>query len=631
MKTHTNFINLSTHQLTPSQENTLDLGLKYTIQPNKSISYITKYKKQINLIKRKLFYKQFFAEKNQKLPPIPPNIPSRLLKKHWTSKKIDPNKLPPINTIAKTQIDNFLTEIFNNITTKILYHYRPPKTTNIHLVNIKQLNSLQEQHIIKITKSDKTNQLVVLNYNDYHQTALDHLSNTKFYQPTTINTTQIHQTLQNNFNHIIFLFKKHPNLPHIKATLDYIHPKNVTNTQYLPHIYFNAKTHKTPLSYRPIISGEFWITQKAAILIDETLKNILTTNYQYIPKDTFDFLNKINNLQHKLFSLHNPQLQLVTFDITSLYTNIPQNTCSQRVQLLIQRHLPNNTIPPEFFKHLTDWILNNNYFTYNKTTYKQTYGIAMGCVAGGSLANTYLTFWEHDLLNNQFCKDNLLAYYRYFDDGFILWNGSILHLDHILDTLNTTDPNIKITATHGTTIQYLDVELNITNTNYILTRPYRKPTSNDTYLNPNSCHPKHIFNNIPYNIFFRTFIISNTIQTYKIHIAKYTKNLIKSGYQKTTIEQSLKKLEYKYNITNDKEQYINSRNQTILKITNKQPTYHYDNERVILPITHWPNLKSSDIINNWQSKLQNTFLSTLTPLRAHSQLPPLQRQLIHHK
>lgn len=627
----TNFVNMSDYNLSYEQKQTLNLGLKFTIKPNKSRKYITMYQNQFNLIKRKLFYRQFFLERQSPNPVNPPGVPHKLLKKHWKEKPINIFKLPQINPKASKQITNYINNTFTNVKNKILYKYKPPKATNIHNKNIKALNTLQQNKTIKITKSDKTNQLVVLNYNDYHAAALDHLQDRKFYQIVNHSAPQIHQILINNYNKIINSHKHKPYFSHIEKLLEYIDPQNQKNKNYLPHIYLNVKTHKTPHSYRPIISGKQWVTQRAAILIDETLKSIITQHYPYIPKDTFDFLHKIEQIQPKLLNIPHENLLLVSFDVQSLYTNIPQEGCAHMVEYLIKKHLPQNQIPPIFFKQLTNWILNHNYFQYDTNTYKQTYGIAMGCVAGGSLANSYLTDWEKAFLSDHWHQQHMVAYYRYFDDGFLIWKGSIDALKDLIDCMNLADPNIKITIEYGKKLQYLDVELTLTNDNQILTRPFRKPTANNFYLNPDSCHPKHIFINVPYNIFFRAFMISNTASTYYTHKDKFTKYLLNSGYTQKQIDDSHKKLQNKYNISKIPSSYRMARLNTLNTILSRQDKQQQMNNKIILPITHWPGIPTKNIVQDWHLQLKDTLLKEFEPLRANSQLLPLARQLIHHK
>jgi len=76
------------------------------------------------------------------------------------------------------------------------------------------------------------------------------------------------------------------------------------------------KIHKEGAPVRPIISAIGTYNYKLEKYLDRILKP-LTTNSNYIIKDTFDFVNRVSKLQT------NVNQRVVSFDVELLFTNIP--------------------------------------------------------------------------------------------------------------------------------------------------------------------------------------------------------------------------------------------------------------------------------------------------------------------
>ena len=79
---------------------------------------------------------------------------------------------------------------------------------------------------------------------------------------------------------------------------------------------------------------------------------------------------------------------LVTMDVTSLYTNIPWE---ERVNLVVQEFaITEPTVDPALLRELLNYILHNNFFSYNDKFYRQTFGTAMGARMAVKYANIYM-------------------------------------------------------------------------------------------------------------------------------------------------------------------------------------------------------------------------------------------------
>ena len=93
---------------------------------------------------------------------------------------------------------------------------------------------------------------------------------------------------------------------------------NPPNPPRIPEFYTPTKIHKPTITGRPIMSGYDGPTERISSFVDTLLQPISKIQKSYL-KDTTDFINFIENTKVKKRTF------LVSMDVTSLYTNIPQN------------------------------------------------------------------------------------------------------------------------------------------------------------------------------------------------------------------------------------------------------------------------------------------------------------------
>ena len=89
------------------------------------------------------------------------------------------------------------------------------------------------------------------------------------------------------------------------------------NPPRIPEFYTLTKIHKPTITGRPIISGCDGPTERISSFVDTLLQPISKSQVSYL-KDTTDFINFIEKTKVKRRTF------LVSMDVTSLYTNIPQ-------------------------------------------------------------------------------------------------------------------------------------------------------------------------------------------------------------------------------------------------------------------------------------------------------------------
>ena len=132
-------------------------------------------------------------------------------------------------------------------------------------------------------------------------------------------------------------------------------------------------------------------------------------------------------------------------DVTSLYTNIPQEGGINTVRIAYEAFYKNNTpIPTNSLRGLLRLILQENSFQFNGRNYLQTHGTAMGTKVAVAFANIFMSAVETEIINKSKIKP--LEWKRYIDDVFSLWDTNREEIDQFILKANRHHPTIKFTA-----------------------------------------------------------------------------------------------------------------------------------------------------------------------------------------
>ena len=172
----------------------------------------------------------------------------------------------------------------------------------------------------------------------------------------------------------------------------------------MSYFYILPEIHKSSIPGRPVMSSCEYLTSQISAFVDHFLQQIVVHIPSYL-KDSTHFLSKVLN-----FSNIPDKCLLVTCDVISLYTNIPQDEGINTAIYWIDnyRHiLPSYTPANSEFKRLLNFVLKHNYFTYNSSTYHQLQGVAMGTKMAPSFANLFMGTLEIDFLKAWALINNL--------------------------------------------------------------------------------------------------------------------------------------------------------------------------------------------------------------------------------
>ena len=185
------------------------------------------------------------------------------------------------------------------------------------------------------------------------------------------------------------------------------------NPPRIPEFYTLTKIHKPSPVGRPIVSGCDGPTEKLSSFVDKLLQPIAQQQKSYL-KDTTDFVNFIENTKVPA------DVILVSMDVTSLYTNIPQeegiDTVCRAYEIFYRNEPP---IPTQLLKRALRLILQENSFQFNAKHYLQTHGTAMGTKMAVAFSNIFMNKVEMEILSQSLFKP--LVWKRYIDDIFLLW------------------------------------------------------------------------------------------------------------------------------------------------------------------------------------------------------------------
>ena len=218
-------------------------------------------------------------------------------------------------------------------------------------------------------------------------------------------------------------------------------------------IYGTPKMHKFSSSDSfpklcPIVSSIVTFNYNLARFLCDLLSPLVPNDYSF--QDTFSFVSQIKNANlSKKF--------IVSYDVTSLLTNIPlQETNDKVINLLFDRN-PNLNITRKKLKKLFLFATSKTHFIFNSKFYNQIDGVAMGSPLTPVLANIFMGFLESKWLN-EYNLNKPKFYLRYVDDILAVFENEQDSLS-FLNFLNIRHPNIKfiIEKQNNHSIAFLDV------------------------------------------------------------------------------------------------------------------------------------------------------------------------------
>ncbi|KAJ1129003.1 hypothetical protein NDU88_007374 [Pleurodeles waltl] len=175
---------------------------------------------------------------------------------------------------------------------------------------------------------------------------------------------------------------------------------------------------------------------------------------------------------------------LITLDVESLYTNIPQEATLGVICELLDNNMRDSRTPPDFILDLAHLALTRNDFEFENQFLLQIQGTSMGSTFTPSLACLYVDNFEREVVlheENPYLEQ-IKLWKRYIDDILLIWAGSRQEAHTFLAWLNTANPCLKFRMTIGNDqLPFLDLLIRKSN-GLLVTEVYQKPTDRNNLL-----------------------------------------------------------------------------------------------------------------------------------------------------
>lgn len=531
-------VNLSNVVLNQDDINLLDRGLSY-IPTFNSLSIFKFYDAQNRLI-RNLKLKDYFSKNAHETSVRNTNETS--VRNKPREKFIAPSSWSPpdhhVNDVTLQTVQQIIhhteqvlsTSKVNRMNNTVLVN----SSTKNNLSNLERrsLNNLINNDSIIIKPADKGGATVILNRESYLKEAYRQLNDTKYYMKLDRpiykdNITKLNRVLDNMYkknlitrNQFNFLQAKESDSNRVFYLLPKIHKP------------LDSWTDKNTPPGRPIVSDCKSESSRISKFIDSYTRPISLDHFAYI-KDTYDFISKIRD---KIVPVN---CYLITADVTSLYTNMCIDRTLQVTRDALCTRGKHNKKLNDYLLELLEITLRNNDFEFNGEYFLQTRGTAMGRSYAPGLADLYMQEIDNSACEGTY-KILISLYFRFLDDIFSIWTGTLVELSNFETYLNSLIPGIHITFNASMeSINFLDTTIykkTISETEAVLqTKIYFKETDTHQLLHKLSFHPRHTFKGILKSQLLRFKRISSTFFDYNNACQILFESLTKRNYSKSLL------------------------------------------------------------------------------------------------
>ena len=391
-------------------------------------------------------------------------------------------------------------------------------------------------------QSDKNLGLTIMHLSQYDELIRDHLDDPNIYKRISTTKTFLNSSkfrgIKNSFKSLqIHILNEFRNLP--DQIIKFLKKKFSDATEFdLPAFHVIPKLHKKgKLKSRPIVGAINWYSTPISKVLDHVLKPFI--DKKHILKDTKNLIKEF-----KTITLTKNEI-LVSMDVTALYTNM----LTEKLKDLISAECNPATVK------MLNFILKNNYFEYGDYTYLQKDGIAMGTNAAPTLANFYV---DRLIDKHLIIHENINNYYRFIDDIFFTWNGT---LDQLESTIQITNNRVgKLNFTYKTNYERVEfLDLNIIkrkDNNKLDFYTYQKGLNKYSYITSSSCHPESTIKG-----FIKGELIRFKRNSSNSFYFNHTKNLFKDrlknrGYREKFLSDIFNNITYESKITTNNKEVI---------------------------------------------------------------------------
>ncbi|XP_050510523.1 uncharacterized protein LOC126887180 [Diabrotica virgifera virgifera] len=447
---HPRIKNLSNVQFSDDELKLLNLGLKHSIPTNLSIRDLESLSIETDTVIQNLSISltQKTSIRNSCIQTI-----------NKFKTKLLSNNNPSISNINSSSTSTSSSSFPN-------FSFNKSKSLLSTLKSIK--NKIKNQHLI-FSKADKGNCLVILDQQLYIDKVTSFLNNNNFNLLPVDPSKSFVSKMKNNLKQFTDFFSEYE-APYTK----------IPSNPLTPRLYGLPKIHKVDIPIRPVVS---FINTPVSIL-SKFILNIIKNFINFTPQ--FTVLNS-RQLVEKLQLVNlNPNIVMLSFDVSNLFTSVPKNESISLVNsLLLNNSVTSNTTSSII--NILKICLSQDYFVFNNNFYQQPDGLAMGSCLSPFLADVFMDHLE----SNHITKNpEILHWFRYVDDILVLISGNSDSAHNLLHKINLIHPKITFTMEleSSNSINFLDISITRLDDHFNF-GIYRKPTQTDHVIHSTSNHP----------------------------------------------------------------------------------------------------------------------------------------------
>ena len=281
-----------------------------------------------------------------------------------------------------------------------LNHSKQPES-NLKSKEWNGINQLKNNKSILIKETDKGGAVVIMNKEHYMRMVYSQLHDGMTYKRTD---QSCDKKVMTNLTKLVQ--KYHNSLT--KKEIDYLTKFNFNTSIFcgLPKVHkldkiaeaVNAQHSECirviepeDLTLRPVVAGPTCPTKRFSTFIDVIIKPLILHAKSYIG-GTIDFLQKCSRTAKE-------STVICTFDVKSLYTNIPHEFVLQAMNFGLEKHGAsiNSRFPKAFSLESIQFILKNNNFKFNEEYFNQLVGTAIGTDMAATYATLTMGYYETKL------------------------------------------------------------------------------------------------------------------------------------------------------------------------------------------------------------------------------------------
>jgi len=433
-------------------------------------------------------------------------------------------------------------------------------TDNLTSEEREALVKLSKNKDIIISKADKGNAVVIQNKSDYSSKVTSILNTGgKFSLLLKGDPTQLREKRLQNELRDLWKAKNGPRpkvgeVPSKKQVLDWkVYDRLLPCGSKAGVLYGLPKVHKSGTPIRPIISAVQTYNYKLAKYLVEILTPQLFNDDNDMLIDTFDFVNKVRDLDLAV------DKHMVSFDVESLFTNIPTDETIEIIldkthgpakipsdrtgKPIINREAQNKLfhgLRRDELKRFLVVCTKESHFQFDGKFYDQVDGVAMGSPLGPLFANVFMCNFVRKH-RDHLTELGVRKWNRYVDDVFATVDDRTV-ADAALTYLNAQHPNIRFTIEHemDNKLPFLDT-LVVRGVDSYKTTIYRKKTFTGVYLNWTSLTTKRYKIGLIYCLLDRIWKICSDSDERDVQVEKLRRILERNEYPKFVVDREVEK------------------------------------------------------------------------------------------